>query len=371
MRSLPKFLAIFIVWVFSAAALLVAAAPAPVSLSALKTQLAAISTTENKLEFLKTALRGQSIEVKATLGAAVIKSVPADTQKDVAGQVAQILVGLKDGVADMPKLAGLLTSKLPSDMARTVAGRIAIGAGNSDPQQLAQITAAVIVSQSGTIDRAGAIAEEVTASSPLANASSIASAIGAEFAEHPRLAKEAPQIAAGITRAIMDKGTAEQVRPEIANSVAALTVLLPGSVRSNSELITQIGREVSAVIGATHPGLATTIVGITAAALKSAAGSANITEVLDSFRDTFKNNITDPVINSKLDTVVNEIELGTSDKNVTPLENQITSTSPQGTNTMPLTATQFGPTQSDGFAAYSGNYSSGPVVLPETNVVNR
>ena len=319
MSFYSKLFAVSTLWVFCAVALPVVAAPA--QLSELQTQLNGLSSIESKLEFLKTSVRGQSLETKAALGAAIIQSAPANTQKDVARRVAQILASLEDGSSDTAKLAGLLASKLPRNLAGSLAGSIAIGAGTSDPQHIPQIAAAVIVAQPGTIAHAGAIAEEITTFAPLAKASSISSAIGAMFAEYPSLAEKSPQIAAGITRGILShKGTLEQLRPEVANSVAALTVLLPGSIRSNKDLITNIGKEVAAVIYQKYSGMATTIVGITSATLKSAAGSSDITSVLNNFRDAFKDAIADPIIQGKLDVVVSQVDSGISDKVVKPLE---------------------------------------------------
>ena len=391
MISCSKLLGISALWVFSAVALPAVAAPAPAraSRSELKTRLESLSTIASKYEFLKTALIGQSLEDEASLGAFLIQSAPADTQKEVAGQVAQILAGLKGSNSDAAKLAGLLTSKLPPNLAASVAGSIAIGAGASDPQHLPQITAAVIVSQPATQDRAGAIAEEVTASAPLSRASSIASALGEAFVGHPRLADQAPQIAAGITRAILPKGTLEQTRPEVANSVAALAVLLPGSIRANQDRITNIGKAVAAMIADKNTGMATTIVGITSAVLKSAAGSTNIDAVLDSFRDTFKG-IDDPIIQGKLDAVLAGIKADGGGKDITPLEPQIASNpsnsnvpnnprvpndpnDPNNLTNAPLpTASQLNPTQIAGFSSVTGNFSygTGTAVPPETNVLN-
>ena len=342
-----KLLAASFLWVYCATTLPSVAAPA--RLSELKTQLNAISSIEGKVEFLKTGLFGQSDEVKSTLGAAIIESASESSRKSVAGQVAQILAGLKNN-SDTTKLIGLLTNKLPRSMAPSVAGSIAIGAGISDPQHLPQFTAAVIVSQSSTIDAAGAIAQEVTASAPLARATSIASAIGAAFADHSRLADKAPEIAAAITRALLPKGTLEQTRPEIADSVAALTILLPGSINGNKELITNIGKAVASVIAQSNTGMATTIVGITSAALKSAAGSSNISDVLEGFERAFADAIADPIIKDKLGRVVSEINAGNSDKSVLPLE-------PKISNDPPPTQSPTGP-------------DTGPIIRPETNVVN-
>jgi len=345
MFSHSKLLAISCLWLVSAVMLPTAQA----SLSELKAQLASRSTIESKQDFLKTALPGQRLEVKAALGADLIASAPANTQLQVARNVAQILASLKDSPSDTPKLIGMLTHKLPANLAPSLAGAIAIGAGNSEPQSLARITAAVIVAQSSTIDHAGTIAEEVTASAPLSSASVIASAIGAAFADNPQLANKAPEIAADITRAILSKqGTVDQLRREIADSVAALTVLLPGSVRSNQNLIVSIGKAVAAVISSTQPGMATTIVGITSAALKSAAGTADIAPVLDGFTDAFKDSINDPIIQAKLDKVVSDINLGASDKTIKPLE-----TLPPSTDPLPPPSAP-----------------PGPITSPETNVVN-
>jgi len=341
-----KMLAVSSLWIFCAVALPAVAAPA--GLSELKTHLNGLPSIESKLEFLKTGLLGQTNEVKATLGAALIQSAPAANQKEVAKRVAEILAGLKDGSSNTAKLIGLLTSKLPQNLAPSLAGSIAIGAGKSDPQHLPQFTAAVIVSQSSTIDHAGPIAEEVTASAPLDMGSRIASAIGAAFVDNPQLVKQAPQIAADITIALLPKGTTEQTRPEIANSVAALIVLLPGSISSNKDLITSVGKAVAAVIANSHSGMATTIVGITSAALKSAAGSSDISSVLNNFQAAFADAIDDPIIKDKLAKVVSQINAGTSDKSILPLEPKITS-DPQVFPTPPPT---------------------GPVVPPETNVVN-
>ena len=148
-----KMLAVSSLWIFCAVALPAVAAPA--GLSELKTHLNGLPSIESKLEFLKTGLLGQTNEVKATLGAALIQSAPAANQKEVAKRVAEILAGLKDGSSNTAKLIGLLTSKLPQNLAPSLAGSIAIGAGKSDPQHLPQFTAAVIVSQSSTIDHAG------------------------------------------------------------------------------------------------------------------------------------------------------------------------------------------------------------------------
>lgn len=336
---------------------------APAKLSELKTQLSSLSSTESQLEFLKTSLLGQNLEDKATLGASIILAAPAETQKEIARSVAQILAGLKDTSSDTPKLASLLAHKLPSNLAASLAGSIAIGAGNSDPQHLPQITAAVILSQSATIDHAGPIAEEVTASAPLEKANLIASAIGAQFADNPKLVEKAPQIAAGITRAIVSKpGSVEDIRSEAANSIAALTVLLPGSIRSNQELIAKIGQEVATVIAKDHPGLATTIVGITSAALKAAAGTSDIAPVLDDFRDAFKSQISDPVIQGKLDKVVTDVNTGTDGKDIKPLEDPIKSSQSSAPGGQSLS--QSLP------SAYSSS-AAGSVLTPETNIVNK
>ena len=342
----------------------VALPAAPADLSELKTQLSSLPSIENKLAFLKTALLGQSLESKAALGASIIQSAPAATQKEVARNVAQILAGLKDGTSNTPKLASLLTKALPRNLAASLAGSIAIGAGSSDPQHLPQITAAVIVARPSTIDQAGPIAQEVTAFAPLEKANLIASAIGAEFANYPQLVEKAPQIAADITLAIVSKnGTVDQIRSETANSVAALAVLLPGSISSNQELITNIGKEVATAIAAAHPELATTIVGITSAALKSAAGSSDITATLDGFRDAFINKISDPVIQDKLAKVVSDVTAGTDGKDIKPLEDPIKSN--QLTTAAAAAAAQSLP------SSYSNSSSGGVLLTPETNVVNQ
>lgn len=343
-----KLLAVSSLWVFCAVAL--PAVADPVSLSELKTQLHALSSVDAKLDFLRTALRGQSDEVKAALGAALIERAPADSQKRVANRVGQLFGSFKGSNSSSANLLGMLTAKLPRSLAASLAGTIAIGAGISDPEHLPQITAAVIASQSGTIENAGAIAGEVTASAPLDKATSIASAIGAAFVDHAALAKQAPEIAAAITRSLLPKGTLEQTRPEIANSVAALTVLLPGSIRGNKELITRIGQAVAAVIAERNTGMATTIVGITSAALKSAAGSSEITDVLNSFKDAFSDTINDAIIKDKLTKVVSDINAGTSDKSVLPLEPQIKGDAPTPPADPPPV---------------------GPIITPETNVKNQ
>ncbi len=333
-----KLLSILFLWVFCAIAL--AAVPAR----------AIDSNLEGQLQSLKTSAQGQTLEAKAALGAALIKSASPENQKEVAGRVAQLLAGIKDDFSDNATLAGLLAKKLPGRVAASVAGSIAIGAGAGDPAQLPQITAAVIASQSATIDQAGAIAQEVTASAPLSQASSIASAIGAMFAEHPRLANKSPEIAAGITRALLAKeASLPEIRSELANSIAALTVLLPGSISSNKNLIIKIGREVATLIAKDFPGLATTIVGITGGALQSAAGSDDISTVLDGFEDEFKSRIDDPIIKEKLDKVISEIRSGTSDKQILPLEKQ------PDPNPAP---------------AGGGSGGGGWIAKPETDVVN-
>ena len=117
-------------------------------------------------------------------------------------------------------------------------------------------------------------------------------------------------------------------------------------------MITNIGTEVAAVVAEKSPGMATTIVGITSAALKSMAGSNNINPVLESFKDTFKTSINDPVIQGKLDTVLSQIIAGTSDKNITPLETPINN------------KTEEPKSQSD------PTFPTGPIINPETQVKN-
>lgn len=333
----------------------VAAAPDSAKLSELKTQLDGLSTLDKKLEFLKTAARGLSLETKATLGASLIQSTPEASRKEAARRVAQTLTGLQDG-SDAAKLAGLLTGKLPRNMAGSLAGSIAIGAALNDPQHLPQIAAAVIVAQPSTIENAGAIAQEIITAAPLGEASRIASAIGAQFADHRDLVKKAPEIAGGITRGILtQRAPIEQVRPEIAYSIAALAALLPGSVRSNHDLITNIGKAVAEVIYKTHSGVATTVVGITSATLKAAAGSSDISMVLESFRNAFRDIIQDPIIQGKLDQVVTDINEGTSDKSIKPLEK------PTEKPGAPVTPPPSFPHEGGG---------SGWIVPHESNVVN-
>jgi hypothetical protein len=351
-----KLLTVSALCVFSAVAL----TAAPAKFSELKSQLSSLPSIENKLEFLKTALLGQSLENKATLGASIIQSAPPEKQKEIARNVAQILAGLKDGPTDTPQLATLLTNKLPHNLAGSLAGSIAIGAGNSDPQHLPQITAAVIVAQPATIAQAGLIAEEVTAAAPLEKANLIASAIGAKFVDYPSLVEKAPKIAVGITHGILThQAGIDQIRKETAHSIAALTVLLPGSIRSNQVMITQIGKEVAAAIATDHPGLATTIVGITSAALKAAAGTADITPVLDGFRDAFKDAISDPVIQGKLDQVVSNVATGADNKDIKPIENPGQTAAPAaGAGSLP--------------SSYSGGGGGGGGILSaETNIVNQ
>ena len=167
---------------------------------------------------------------------------------------------------------------------------------------------------------AAVLAREVTASCPLSDAVEIATVIGKMYESLPALIKQAPEIAAEMTRAIIAKGTIEQTRPVVANSVAALTVLLPGSVSSNKTIITNIGKQVAAVIAEKNSGMATTIVAITSVTLKSVAGPSDITNILEAFAAEFKDAIPDPIIQAKLDTLVSQINLGQSDKNITALE---------------------------------------------------
>ena len=363
MRLHFKLLAVPFLCLFCTASL--QAASAPSQFSELKALLDGRGSLESRLEFLKTALHGQSLEVKAALGAVVIQSSPT---KEVASEVAQLLV--QDTASNTPKLAGLLVGKLPSNLARSLAGSIAIGAGKSDPKRLPQITATVLVAQTATAENAGAIAEEVFAYAPASMASSIASAIGMAFADNPKLVQQAPQIAAGITRALLAKGPDPQIRRELAESIAALTVLLPGSVRSNHDMITEIGKAVAAVIARTRTGLATTIVAVTSATLKAAAGSTNIEPVLVSFRDAFRDAIDDPIIQEKLLTVVSEINAGTSDKNIKPLEGQ-----PAKPDTMenPLPSSLIDTTPGMGQTgghSQNGGFDFGPLIPSETNVIN-
>lgn len=357
-----------------------ASTPAAVKVSDLNAQLAALPSLSEKLDFLKSNMKGQSLATNAALGASIIQSAPVNTQKEVAGKVAEILAGLYGETTETPKLMGLLVRKLSSRVAESVAEDIIFGAAKSVPQLLPQITAAIIVSQSGLLKQAGTIAGDVTSSAPLSSASSIASAIGFAFAENPRLAEQAPDIAADIIRAILPKGTLEQTRPEVANSVAALAVLLPGSIRSNDSMITHIGMEVAGVIADKNSGMATTIVGITSATLKSAAGSADITTVLDNFAQAFKSSIPDPIIQGKLDTLVTQINSGNSDKGIVPLARNPTSvpenpshpSSPESlTDVIPPASTQLRPGGLPGFFPSTGAFHYGVIVPFETNVQPR
>jgi len=288
-------------------------------LPAVTAQLAAINTLDGKLAFLKQAA-GLSEKEKATLGASVIESVAPADQKAAAVKVA---LTLSAGERNTARFAALLTNALPSRLGASLAGSIAIGAGQADPTHLPQIAAAVIVANSATIANAAAIAGEVTTAAPLSITGEIASAIGSTFSQHHNLAQKAPEIAASMTSAIVTKGTQDQVRPQVANTVAALTALLPGSVSDNKALIVSIGKAVAAVIAPKYPGLATTVVGVTSAALKAAAGTADIGSVLTSFSDTFRDAISDPVIQGKLSAVVADVNQGGGGKDIAPLEKPI------------------------------------------------
>ncbi|MDD5348651.1 MAG: hypothetical protein PHQ12_00440 [Chthoniobacteraceae bacterium] len=269
-------------------------------------QIAAISSMEGKLAFLQKNAEGLSASEKAALGAAVIGAANPAEQKQLAGKVAQILA---TGDKDAAKVAALLVDALPSDLQAKLAGSIAIGAGKADPAHLPQLTAAVIAVNPVTRAAAPGIAGEVTAAAPLAQGCLIATAIGSTFSQFPELAKEAPQIAASMVGAMVTKGTIDQVRKPIANTVAALTALLPGTISSNQALIAEIGRSVAAVISGKYPGLATTIVGVTSSTLKAAAGDANIAPVLASFRNAFRG-INDPTLQTRLDVVAASVNDG-------------------------------------------------------------
>jgi hypothetical protein len=320
--------------------------------SALIAQINALPSLEQRLEFIETHPVADA-SARAAIAAAVIQSAPAERRSETAMRVVELLVKQNPRPADSGKFAALVAKDLPKDLAVAVAPAIIMGAGKADSAHLPKITADVILSQSATIRNAAEIARYVVAASPVSRASDIATAIGMAFSSSPQLASEAPEIAAGFARALVAKIPKETTVPEarsaLADSVAALVVLLPGSVRSNHNLIVRIGREVAAVIGHTQPGMATTVVGITSAALKSAAGTSDITLVLNDFRDEFKKVIDDPVILAKLDRVTSEIVDGTSDKTVKPLD-------PVGEQTeLPV----------------PGILAVGPITTPETPVANR
>ena len=140
--------------------------------SAITAQLATISSLDGKLTVLQNTATGLSDNDKAALGAALIQSVAPADQKEAARRVAQILA---TGSADTAIFAALLANDLPASLASSLAGSIVIGASQTDPVHLPQITAAVINANSATIANAPGIAGEVTAAAPLSRASAIAS----------------------------------------------------------------------------------------------------------------------------------------------------------------------------------------------------
>ena len=285
---------------------------APPAVEALAKELKNLSSLADKIAALTSAASGQSAEVKAELGAALITSLPASEQQQAATTVAQTLTSMTDAPADVPKLASLITAKLPPGLAPQLAPSIIAGAALTNPAQLPQITSAVIVTNQNTINHAADIAGAVTKAAPLTVASSIATAIGAAFSENPALVDKAPQIAASMTSNILPKGTGDLIRTEVSNTVAALTVLLPGSIDNNQSVISRIGAQVAAIISAQSPDLATAIVGVTTTTLKSAAGSSDISTVVTDFGNAFKSSVTDTTIKQQLDTVVTQVNSGNS-----------------------------------------------------------
>ena len=287
---------------------------------ALPPQFSALRTVAEKLAYLQNNAGSLSLSQKAELGAAIILSVPADQQKAVAGQVARILT--PKGV-DPVKLATQLIKALPAELAGALGGSIALGASQTDPSRLPQITAEVIAATPSTIANAPAIAAEVVAASPIDRASAIASAIGATFIDQKALAEKAPQIAASMIGALVQHGTLDQVRSQAAQTVAALTVLLPGNINDNKQQITQVGKDVAAVISAQYPSLAPDIVGMTTEALKTAAGGTNVSPVLTSFADAFSAAIGDTAIKNQITATLTSVERGTANIDIKPLEKTI------------------------------------------------
>ncbi|MEI8233459.1 MAG: hypothetical protein WCH57_02100 [Verrucomicrobiota bacterium] len=297
--------------------------------SAITAQLATISSLDGKLTVLQNTATGLSDNDKAALGAALIQSVAPADQKEAARRVAQILA---TGSADTAIFAALLANDLPASLASSLAGSIVIGASQTDPVHLPQITAAVINANSATIANAPGIAGEVTAAAPLSRASAIASAIGISLAGNDTLTKEAPLIATSMTREIIAKGgDITQLGKQVSDTIAALTVLLPGSVASNQALIVEIGRDVAAVISDQYSSLAPAIVGVTASALRAAAGGVDVSSVINSFSATFGDAISDPTIKTQITSITTAVNQGTANIDTTAITNLLaTAQSNQG-----------------------------------------
>ena len=307
------------------------AAPAAGKLAALKTQLAALTTPDEKIAFLNNQLQGQDNATLAALGADLIASVPANSQNDIAGQVAQMFAQAKGNTTDTPQLIGLLTSKLTPEVASQVAASIAIGASKGAPAQTAQITAAVIVAQPSTIANAGPIVAAVTAAVPVDMASKIATAIGKEYAAHPTLVAQAPQIAAAMTSSLLTQGPDSQTKSPIADSIAALTVLLPDPTGANKDVVTAVGTATSAVLSTNHPEVVTQIVGTTAQEFQANATPGTKPVVID-FANTFQSNITDPALQARLTSAVTEILAGTTKSIDMLMNNPVTDPNQQNGN---------------------------------------
>lgn len=294
---------------------LVAAAPA-----ALPAQFTSLRTVAEKIAYLQNNLGKLSAAQQIQIAAAIIQSAPANQQKAVATQLAHLLAPKG---TDPVKVATQLVKALPANLGASLAGSIALGASQAEPSLIGLVTAAVIQATPATIANAPAIAAAVVSGSPIESSVAVASAIGATFYDNKALAAEAPQIAASMVGALVQLGTIDQVKTPVAQTVAALTALLPGTISENSALITQIGKEVAATISAHYPSLAPAIVGVTTETLKTAAGGSNVNPVLTSFADAFANAIGDTGIKEQIATTLLAVQQGTSNIDISGLEKTI------------------------------------------------
>jgi len=240
-----------------------------------------------------------------------IQAASGDKQKQAARQAGQMIAENVDGKTAAADIVALLNS-LPRPLSGVLAGSIVIGAAQKNPVFLPLFNAAAVTANDTTIAVAPAILSEVTASAPLARASAIATPIGLAYAEHRTLMVQAPQLITAMAKQIIaKKGNAELTATQLADTIAALTVLLPGSDAERLGIIENISRDVAQMLEANKLShLAPLIVGQLGSTLKAIGGSADTSALVARIGSAFSDSISNRAVKAEIASMVAAVNSG-------------------------------------------------------------